>query len=138
MPVRNRFSRQLFSVLTIVFIMAIAWSLFGVGKTKPTQDVAISQIVKEVSDGRVDQIIVEGNKITAVTKDKIQLVAYKEASQGLKDYGITGDKVTVNIKNPDSGALWTTLLTVFLPFLLIGGLLYFMTRQARSGNNQAM
>ncbi len=138
MPARNRFSRQLFSVLTIVFILAIGWSLFGVGKTKPTQDVAISQIVKEVSDGRVDQIVVEGNKITAVTKDKIQLVAYKEASEGLKDYGITGDKVTINIKNPDSGALWTTLLTVFLPFLLIGGLLYFMTRQARSGNNQAM
>ncbi|MEK7202091.1 MAG: ATP-dependent zinc metalloprotease FtsH [Patescibacteria group bacterium] len=138
MPTRNRFSRQLFSVLTVIFVVAIVWSLFGLGKTTPTQDVAISQIVKEVGDGRVDQIIVEGNKITALTKDKIQLVAYKEASQGLKDYGITGDKVTVNIKNPDSGALWTTLLTVFLPFLLIGGLLYFMTRQARSGNNQAM
>jgi len=138
MPAKNRFFRQLFSILTILFIIAIAWSLFGLGKTTPTQDVAISQIAKEISDGRVDQIIVEGNKVTAVTKDKIRLVAFKEAGQGLKDYGITGDKVTINIKNPDSGAIWTTLLTVLLPFLLIGGLLYFMSRQARSGNMQAM
>lgn len=138
MSARNRFFRQLFSLLTIIFIVAIVWSLFGLGKVAPTQEVAISQIVKEVSDGRVEQIVVERNKITAETKDKVKLVAYKEASQGLKDYGITGDKVTINIKNPDSGAVWTTLLSVLLPFLLIGGLLYFMTRQARGGNAQAM
>ncbi len=138
MPARNRFFRQFFSVLTIIFIVAVIWSLFGLGETTPTQDVAISQIAKEVSDGRVEQIIVEGNKVTAVTKDKIRLVAFKEASEGLKDYGITGDKVTVNIKNPDTGAVWTTLLSVLLPFLLLGGLLYFMSRQARSGNMQAM
>src|SRR3990167_8203362 len=124
MPAKNRFFRQLFSVLTVIFIVAIVWSLFGMGKTTPTQEVAISQIAKEVNDGRVDQIVVEGNKVTAVTKDKVQLVAYKEASEGLKDYGITGDKVTVNIKNPDSGAIWTTILSVLLPFLLLIGFLY--------------
>ena len=108
------------------------------GKTTPNQDVPISQIAKEVSDGTISQITVDGNKITATTKDKVTQVAYKESSQGLKDYGITGDKVPINIKNPDAGAIWTTILSILLPFLLLGGLLYFMTRQARSGNMQAL
>lgn len=138
MPAKNRFFRQLFSALTIVFIAVVIWSLFGLGKAAPTQEVSISEISKEVAAGQIDQVVVEGNKITATSKDKVKLVSYKEASQGLKDYGITGDKVAINIKNPDSGAIWTTVLSVLLPFLLLGGLLYFMSRQARAGNMQAL
>lgn len=135
---RNRFWRQIFSLLTIAFLVFVVWSLFNISSNLPAQDVPISQITKEVKDNHVDKIIVEGNKITAVTKENTRLVGYKEASQGLKDYGISSDQVVVDIKNPDAGAIWTTVLSVLLPFLLLGGFLYFMTRQARSGNMQAM
>lgn len=135
---RNRLWRQIFSALTIVFLIAVVWSLFSFQSVEKPQDVPISQISNEIAVGTVEKVIVEGNKVTAVKKDKTELVSYKESSQGLKDYGITSEKVIVDIKNPDSGAVWSTLASIFLPFLLVAALLYFLTRRAQSGNMQAM
>lgn len=138
MNYRNLFWRRAFSVLTIVFLLIVAWSLFGLSHNPPTQSVSISEITQEVKDGKITKITVDGNKITAQTKDNVSLTAYKEASQGLKDYGITPDKVAIDISNPDSGALWGTILSIGIPTLLLVGFLYLMTRQARSGNVQAL
>lgn len=138
MNTRNRLWRQIFSALTIVFLVAVVWSLFSFQSVEKPQDVPISQISSEIAAGTVEKVVVEGNKVTAVKKDKTELVSYKESSQGLKDYGITSEKVIVDIKNPDSGAVWSTLASIFLPFLLIAALLYFLTRRAQSGNMQAM
>jgi cell division protease FtsH len=135
---RNRFWRQIFSVLTLVFIGLVIWSLFTLGDNPAVEEVSMTAITEEIAKENVNKVTVEGNKVTADTKDNRQLVTYKETSQGLKDYGITSDKVTIDIKNPDSGAIWTTLASILLPFLLLGALLFYLTRQARSGNSQAM
>ncbi len=135
---RNKMWRQLFSVLVIVFVGIVIWSLFAFNTNAKTQQVPISQIVSDYKAGRITKIQIDQNKVTATEKDGLTLVAYKEASVGLGDYGITSDKVTINVSNPDSGAIWSTILSVALPFLLLAGFLWFMTRQARTGNNQAM
>lgn len=136
---RNRLWRQIFSALTIVFLIAVVWSIFNLQSTqKKAQEVPISQISNEITAGTIEKVVVEGNKVTAIKKDKSELVGYKESSQGLKDYGITSEKVVVDIKNPDSGAVWSTLASIFLPFILVAALLYFLTRRAQNGNMQAM
>ncbi len=135
---RNKMWRQLFSVLVVVFVGIVIWSLFAFNTNPKTHQVPISQIVSDYNAGRITKIKVDQNKITASEKDGLTLVAYKESAVGLNDYGITSDKVTIDISNPDSGAIWGTLLSVALPFLLLAGFLWFMTRQARSGNNQAL
>jgi len=131
-------TRQIVSVLTIVFLAIIGWAiLLGPNTTRP-EEVGISAIAAQIQEGKVEKVTVEGNKITALTKDKKELVAFKEASEGLKDYGITGDKVPIEIKNPDSGAIWSTLLSILLPFGLLLLILWLMSRQARGANTQAM
>lgn len=138
MPYRNRFWRRVFSALTIGFLLLVIWSLIAFTNPDPKESVPISQIANGIKDGRIERIEVEGNKIIAVTKDSARLVSFKEASQGLKDYGITADQLPIQVKNPDAGAIWTTVFSVLLPFLLLGGFLYFLTRQARAGNMQAL
>lgn len=130
--------RQLFSVLVVVFVGIVIWSLFAFNTAPKTQQVAISQIVSDYKAGRITKIQVDQNKVTASEKDGLTLVAYKESGVGLNDYGITSDKVTIDVTNPDSGAIWSSVLSVALPFLLLAGFLWFMMRQARTGNNQAM
>ncbi len=138
MSPRNRFSRQIVSILTIIFLAVIGWAILLGPNTSRPEEVGISAIATQVQEGTITKIVVEGNKITATTKDEKELVAYKEASEGLKDYGITSDKVTIEIKNPDSGAIWTTLLSILVPFGLLLLVLWLMTRQARGANTQAM
>ncbi|MEK7548711.1 MAG: ATP-dependent zinc metalloprotease FtsH [Patescibacteria group bacterium] len=138
MKVRNVFGRQIFSLLMIAFLALVVWSFFDTDRNRPDQETTITQIAQEVKNGRVERIIIQGNKVTAITKDNLRLTSFKEPSQGLKDYGIDLQAVPVEINNPDSGAGWTTALSVILPFVLFGLFLYFISRQARSGNMQAM
>ncbi len=135
---RNRIVRQVVSVVTIIFLAIIGWVIVISPSLSKTQQVNISDISKQVQEGKVQKIEVQGNKIIATTKDTEKLEAFKESSQGLKDYGITPDKVTIQVDNPDSGAIWSTLLTIFVPFLLLLGVFWLMTRQARAGNSQAL
>lgn len=138
MSPRNRLTRQAISVLTIIFLAIIGWViLLGPGGSQSEQ-VGISEIATQIQEGKIEKIVVEGNEITATTKDEKLLTAFKEASEGLKDYGITSDKVPIEIKNPDSGVIWTTLLSILLPFGLLLLVLWLMSRQARGANSQAL
>lgn len=129
--------RNVFYLIVVIVLGLIVWSLFAPTTKKP-EAVAISQITEQVQQGKVDKIIIVGNKITANLKDGTKLESYKEVSQGLKDYGLTPDKVNIVIEDPDKSSVWPTLLSIVLPVLLIGGFLFFMLRQAQGGNMKAM
>src|SRR3990167_2353584 len=135
---RNRFWRQTFTVLTFVFLMLVLWSLFNFSRSSDIKEIPISQLADEVAAKQVKEVTVDGDKITATLKDGTKQVAIKETSQGLKDYGITPEHVIINVRSGTSGAVWTTVLSIFVPFLLLGLFLFFIARQARSGNMQAM
>lgn len=133
---KSNIFRNILYLTFIIIIGLVVWSL--VSPTKKPAQVTISQISEDIAAGKISKITVENNSIIADLKAGGTEQTYKESSQGLKDYGITPDKVQIEIKNPDSGGIWTTLLSVLLPFLLIGGFLYFMFRQAQGGNMRAM
>ena len=110
-------------------------------KTK-IESVSLSQLISEAKSDKIEQIVVEGDKLTATLKDSSQAkqITYKDSSQAsLKDYGIDYNKVTVTTKNNDGGnSLWINLLVTIGPVLLIIVFFYFMMRQAQGQGNQAM
>jgi len=129
--------RNIFYFIVIIVVGLIIYSLAAPMSNK-TQAVPISQIAQEVQDGKVVSLTVNQNQITAKLKDGTEQQTYKESSATLKDYGITSDKVAIQVENPDKSTFWPTFLSIVLPFLLIGGFLYFMLRQAQIGNIRAM
>jgi cell division protease FtsH len=134
----NKPSKNIFYAIVFIVIALIAWSLVTpAASTKPEQT-NITQIVEQVKSENVSQISIANNQITATLKDNKKMQAYIESSASLKDYGITPDKVNIKVSNPNTGTAWPTVLSVLLPFLLIGGFIFFMLRQAQGGNNKAM
>ncbi len=129
--------RNIFYIVFIVVIGLVIYSLVAPSSTK-VQNVPISEIAQDVTDGKVQSITVAQNQVTAKLKDGTELQAFKESDANLSDYGITSDKVSIDVKNPDKSTFWPTFLSIVLPFLLIGGFLYFMLRQAQTGNMRAM
>lgn len=130
-------TRNFFYALGIIILGLIIWSFFiPVGK-KP-QQVPISQIAQDVSQGKVEKVTIDNNLINAQLKSGEKIQSYKENGVGIGSYGITSDKVAIEIKNSEQNSIWPTVLSFALPFLLIAGFIYFMFRQAQGGNVRAM
>ena len=132
---------RLKTIVTIIIVLLLASALFNVFGplfSKSPEEVTLSQIEQEYKVGNITKITVDGSKVTAELKDGRKLQTFKEQGASLNDYGITPDKVTIDVKNPDSGSFWPTFLTVILPFLLLGGFIYLLMRQAQGANLRAM
>lgn len=134
---RSNCFRNIFYIIIVIILGLIIWSLVAPTGKKP-QQVDISQVVQQFQAGKLEKITVKNNQITANLKSGETEQAYKEPTATLSDYGITPDKININVENPDSSSIWTTVLSIGLPFLLIAGFLYFMFRQAQGGNMKAM
>jgi len=133
--------QQIRTIATLVITVLLAltlYNLFGPLFKQAPKEVSLSQIVNDFSSGSITKINEESNKVIATLKDGSKEQAYKEMGISLVDYGITPDKVTIEVKNPDTGTFWPTFLSVILPFLLLGGFIYFMLRQAQGANMRAM
>ena len=129
--------KNLIYIVVIVLLGLLVYSLFSPTAPKPKQ-VSITEISNEVGEGNVDKIKVDGNKVTASVKNNGEIEAYKEEGVGIKDYGITPEKVVIEVKDTGSDNAWLSVIINLLPFLLIAGFIYLIFRQAQNGNIKAM
>ncbi|MCL5795558.1 MAG: ATP-dependent zinc metalloprotease FtsH [Patescibacteria group bacterium] len=133
----NNTTKSIIYIVILVLLGLTIYSFLNPASSKQ-KEVTISEISQNVSSGNVEKITIEDNKIIAKLKNNGEILAYKEAGVGLNEYGITPDKVTIDIKDTQKNAIWGTVLSIVLPFLLIGVFLFLILRQAQAGNMKAM
>jgi cell division protease FtsH len=131
-------TRQIVYIIIIFLIGLSLFNVFGSPYKKDAKEVPLSEITAALTDSRVDKIEVDKDKVTAQLKDGSKLKSFKEAGVGINEYGITPDKVNIDIKNPSNGTLWPTLLSVVLPFILLAVFIWLIMRQAQGANTRAM
>ncbi|MFA7308755.1 MAG: ATP-dependent zinc metalloprotease FtsH [Patescibacteria group bacterium] len=131
-------------VLVIIIAGSAGYAQYFKTLSAP-ENITISELVSAVADGKVDHITVSGNTLTATLKENDEKtgkareqIASKEERISLTQYGLTPDKVKIDIKDDSGGALWLNLITTIVPFLLVAGFLYFMLKQAQGAQSQAM
>jgi len=125
-------------LLVVAIIIGIAFYNLFAASSATVAEVTMSEFVSELAAGNIEKITVRGNEVEAELKDGELIKTYKEPAVGLAEYGITPDKTQIEIENPDRGAFWASFLSIVLPFLLVGGLIYFMMRQAAGNNMRAL
>ena len=130
-------SRVALYAIILIIIGVVVSGYYSQNKSK-TKNVAISNIVTDVTDGKVSSIDIKDNQVTANLKDGTKEVATKETTSSLKDYGLTSDKVQINVENTANSVAWWSIASAILPILLIGGFIWFMFRSAQGGNAKAM
>lgn len=121
----------------IILLGLLAYS-FLAPKKNPPKDSTISEIVARVNNGDVEKITVENNKILAKIKNDGELQAYKETAVGLPEYGLTPEKVAIEIKNTERGAFWSSLLSFIIPSLIIIIFFYWIIKGAQGANIKAL
>ena len=142
----SKFIRNLLIILAIFLIIAGAFTLFNNNPTS-TNTVSISQIADEANAGKIDQIVVNTDKLTVSLKDGSQQISEKENGVSifttLKDAGVDPAKqkdlkIVVSDGSSTSSFLISTLLPFLIPFLLIAVFIWFLMRQVQGSNNRAM
>lgn len=133
--------------LFLIILLVIAGGLSAVDLKKETPPkVDLSTLVNQINGGEVKEIEIRGDELKILLTNDQKEIASKESGESLttllKNYGVEGEKiqaVKMSVKEEGGFSYWfTALLPIIIPFLLIGGIFYFMFRQAQGWNSRAM
>jgi cell division protease FtsH len=135
----------------LILVLALVLIIFVFFRpSSDTNPVNVSTILNhiktDVAKGQKDTLAVAANTITLTrgqssTKEVANINDTFDITQVLKDNGIdyTNNQLLVlQYEPPSSLGTWLNILGGLIPFILIGGLLFFMMRQAQGSNNQAL
>jgi cell division protease FtsH len=125
-------------IYIIILVVAVFLFYLIMPGTKKPQEVPLSEVVDMSQQHQIAKIYVDGDLLQVTTVDGKELKSFKESYSTIYDIkGLDLDGVVVDIKG-SSGIQWGSLMISILPFLLLAFLLFFMLRQARGVNSQAM
>jgi cell division protease FtsH len=136
------------SILVYVFIALIVAVIFvSISATnRDPGEIKFSDLVRRVQAEQVDTIRVVGDQLIVTFNDNTRATTFKApestAAQQLIEFGVTRDQIEqINWDNDQPSnlpAVGLSILSALLPIILIGGLIFFMFRQAQGTNNQAI
>jgi len=127
-------------LLSFTLLLSLTYQL-----QQPTGEIDISGLVKSINAGEVLSITVSGDNLEITLTNNESLVSKKESGVGITEtlvnYGVTPEKlssVALKIKEESGAAFWLAILIpTLLPIIIIVGIFWYITKQARGGINQA-
>jgi len=134
------------AIFFLIFLtIATLFSLISSPATD-TEKVGIEQFINYIDNESIEEIIVRGNKLELTLKDGSKKVVKKETGLSLfellETLSIPKEKILntkIEIKEDEGLDYWLiTLVPFLLPFLLIGGFIYFMMKSVQGANSKAM
>ncbi len=145
-PNKDNFLKNIgLGILLILIILSVV-GLYSQPLQKQ-DNVGLSRVAQEISNGNVTSLMVNQDDITVSLKNSdVKLLARKESgssvTETLKNLGVPDDKlqaVNLMVEQPSGVSYWLgALLPIVLPFLLLGGFLWFMMRSAQNASSQAL
>jgi len=145
----TRVTRGFVYFLIFIAIIAILWSY---NSASPAETVlSLTELAEQIRAGEVDRLQVsgDGREVTVFysdpdrTPNNVQLSGNASLMEELSFLGVsTADYaeggVSIANEKPSDLGNWLSLLSIFLPAVIIIAFIYFIFRQAQGSNNQAL
>ncbi|MFC6688362.1 ATP-dependent zinc metalloprotease FtsH [Jhaorihella thermophila] len=126
-----------FWVVLFLLILALFNLFSGSGGTMQSREITYSEFVKEVNDGAVAQVTLDGEQIRFRTKDGQDYVTIKPEDTSVTQL-LLEKNVPVRAEKQEQSGFQSFIITL-LPFLLLIGVwVYFMNRMQGGGRGGAM
>src|SRR3989338_6006575 len=130
----------------LIFMLITAAYLLVSSEAKVIPEIPISVLAKNVAEGEVKKILVEGDKLTITYASEEVKTAKKEVgsslSQTLFNYGVESEalgKTEIEIKNEGGFTFWLlNILPFLLPIVFILFFFWYLSRQVRGAGMQAL
>jgi cell division protease FtsH len=140
----NRLLRNGFVWIILIIAVIAVWFMITQGGNDPRQ-VDLGDVASSINAGSVERLEQreDSRQVTVHYKGDESPAAFRlppdvDIYQALDQYGISASQVSIDIKRSSQWGAWIGALSIFLPFLLLIGIVVFMMRQAQGSNNQAM
>ncbi len=125
--------RRIFSLILLIF-----FGLYFLSFLAPTapnnEEIPLSQALVDIKAKKVEEIVVEAERIILHYPENKVLVAIKEDNQSMTELlaqvGVEPTEVNLRAKNLSPGRLVSLFLEVGVPILFTIGIFYFLSRQA--------
>ena len=125
-------------VYLVILIGAITLFAYILPSSQKPEEIPLSKAIAMSQNNEIAEIQIEANHMLITTIDGTKLSTFKEINASIYDIeGLNLTGVIVEIKG-STGIDWGSLFINFLPLIIFGGLLFFLFRQARGANSQAM
>lgn len=133
-------------ILTImIFVVLLSGYSIAEQYFTDTETISISQLAGDIKSGQVTALVVEGDNITATYTDESERSSRKETesslSETLSNYGLDSTSLastTITIQDQGGFRFWfLTLAPLFIPVLLLIGIIWYLSRQMKGAGMQA-
>lgn len=140
-------SRVIKNTIFYTIIVCLIVGIFATLRlSQPQQDIAFSDLVKDVNDGKVAKIIEQGQTLNVFmkndqgkTEEYPSKVSRIPSGASATEQGLKLDKVEYVVQAPDTtGDMLWNIAAIFLPVLLMVFLFMWMMKQAGAQNNQSL
>ncbi len=137
--------KNFFLIFLALFLIAGLLSFSSRGAEKP-EKVGLSTLIQQIEKEEVKTVEVTGDILYVTLQSGKKQEVKKEIGQSFSElmdqYQVPREKVQkveIAVKEETGAKFWLKVLAPYLlPFLLIAGLLFFMSRQVQGVNNRAM
>ena len=145
----NRSRSTIIYVLLFAAIIILVFYSFNQNSTAQ-ETLSINQVAADIQNGKISRIVEEQDRLVVIYgdgSDAIEKTSHKETEttlvQQLKDLGVSSDqlvpeKIIINVKPPSPWLGVASAMGYILPFIILGGVFWFVFRQAQGSNNAAM
>ena len=136
----NSFLRNVGFYLLVIFVAITAYDYFSV-KPQAVEESSYSQFLQRVENGEVAKVVLVENSITATKKDGTEFTTiapnFPIGDNSLVSK-LEAKGVEITAQNPKEPPWWMTLLSSFLPILLLIGFWFFIMNQTQGSGSKVM
>jgi len=143
--IAGKFASQILTGLLVLMLVVSIFTLFSNKDTPATEVIPISQVARDITAGQISKLVIKGDEVNATYASGTEKISKKEVessiSDTLKNYGVTAealDKIVIEVKDQSSFSFWLATLAPFLlSFLMIGFIIWILSRQVKGASMQA-
>jgi len=131
-------SKNIFVWLIVGFLLFSLFDTFqNSSSSKSGSVMAFSEFTQQVQEGKVREVVLQGNKIAGILTDGQKFALYAPDDAGLVDKLLEKNVRVTAVPPEGESSFWSGLL-YWLPFVLFIGVWIFFMRQMAAGNGKAM
>lgn len=131
----NNFFRSISLWLVIVLIVIMVFNAFN-NPTLNKNEISYTELLNKVKSGRVETVIMQGDKVTVKTLDNKDYICYIPPDLNFIKT-LTDNNVIIKVKPEEKNSLWQSILISWFPMLLLIAVWIFFMKQMSGGGGKA-